>query len=294
MWKCPICSVVHCPDNRDLSLSWNGSPLNIYRCACGLRYSNYAIEDKPADVYDDSYYDHVRYVDKVARDAYVLHLVGFFRDAVGLAKLPKTSRLLDIGCATGDFVAWALSDGWMAEGIDISPDAVALGVGKGLPLRAGGFEAMADEAACYDVVTAWDIIEHLPNMTDLLGIASKILKPNGVLVMKTVSSSSIIECIARAMYYLSLGRLQSPLKRIYVPGHLYYFTHDLLTRYLVQNGWEVILQSQSDTPSSALSESRLLQFALDTVSLVQKRTDRCYELLIACRKKPLQEDKSLL
>jgi len=69
--------------------------------------------------------------------------------------LDGSRRLLDIGCATGDFVAWAKNSGWQAEGIDISKAAVVAGKKNGVPIREGSVEGLVEHNEVYDVITLW-------------------------------------------------------------------------------------------------------------------------------------------
>ncbi|MBF0613912.1 MAG: class I SAM-dependent methyltransferase [Magnetococcales bacterium] len=249
-----------------------------------MLYSSYALRHEAPDIYDLNYYNSERYRNTNARQAYIQHIAAHMEQA--LTNHPVAGRkLLDIGCATGDFVSWASAAGWEAEGVDISEDAVAEGCARGLPLRQQDLTGLPTEGHRYDVVTAWDLLEHLPDMSLLLSVARSILTPQGVLVLKTVSSESIIESLARLLLRASAGRLQTPLQRIYVPGHLYYFTPQALQQFLHRHQWEILLLNQADTPSSALSSSRITQLGLDTVFSVQKRLARCYELVVACRPK---------
>jgi 2-polyprenyl-3-methyl-5-hydroxy-6-metoxy-1,4-benzoquinol methylase len=236
-------------------------------------------------VYDASYYEHLRYTDDAARDAYVAHLAEFFEEAVRRWGSPAGSkRLLDVGCATGDFVAWAGRSGWDAEGLDVSAAAVSMGRARGLRLRVGGVDDLAQQGASYDAISLWDVLEHLPDPTGALRAIAAALRPGGLFLLKTVSCRSIVDALAAAAYRATGGLAQGALRRMYVPGHLYYYTPEALARHLAENGWEVILARQADTPPQALFRSRALRAAFTVVAAVQAWTGRCYELFAACRK----------
>jgi len=129
------------------------------------------------------------------------------------------------------------------------------------------------------------VLEHLPDTTKALRVIHKALKPKGGFLIKTVSCTSLLDLIARALYHFSFGKIQSPLKQMYVPGHLYYYTKSNLYRYLDQEGWNVSLVIQSDTPVEALFRSAILRNVFKKIYVLQNWTNSCYELLLACHKK---------
>lgn len=282
LFRCPVCLASH-KAQRDLVLSSGADLLEVYRCSCGIGYTQWALAGKAPDLYCSRYYDHVRYQSQAGRRAYIAHLAGFVGFCV--EKEPVSSRtMLDVGCATGDFVEWALSAGWHTEGVDISDAAIELGKKRGLPVSVASLSTLQDAPGQYDVLTLWDVLEHLPNPRQSLLDMKAALKPNGLLLLKTVSRLSIIESCARCLYHTTARHCQGPLRRIYVPGHLYYFTPASLERLLLETGWKPVILSQDDTPARALFSSVCLRLIFGALAWVQNKAGRSYELLVACRK----------
>ncbi len=97
-----------------------------------------------------------------------------------------SARLLEIGASHGGFLRLAGLAGFHATGIDLSPAIVDLArawfdVDMRLgPLESAGF---ADEA--FDVVVAFDVLEHLARPEDTLREIRRVLRPDGVLLMQT-------------------------------------------------------------------------------------------------------------
>jgi len=282
-WNCPVCGTPHRPGSTDLKFPG----FDIYRCPCGLGYSGLAMAGERGQSYNAAYYQHVRYADKAGRDAYAGHLAGIFDGCLKECAPPTGGRrLIDVGCATGDFVGWARDHGWEASGIDASPEAVETARGRGLAVTVGNIEDIGDSVdRPYDVITMWDVLEHLPDPAGALSTLRRISKPGVVLVLKTVSRTSIIEAMARLAYRGSLGVISAPLRRIYVPGHLYCFTGPVLHRLLARCGWAVGCAGQTDTPSRALTGFPPLGAALGLAARIQRTTGRCYELFAACHPK---------
>lgn len=102
------------------------------------------------------------------------------------AHLESGSRLLDVGCGTG-FLLEAVADRYRIAGLDLSPQAVAYCIGRGLVgVRQGGFEDLpATLRGSFDAVSFFDVIEHLADDVGALALAREALAPGG-LVFVTV------------------------------------------------------------------------------------------------------------
>ena len=88
-------------------------------------------------------------------------------------------QILDVGCGTGANLTM-LSRYGQAEGVDISPDALAFCRERGLEhLKLGAAEALPYEDSHFDLVTALDVVEHMDD--DLAGLREmhRVLRPRG-------------------------------------------------------------------------------------------------------------------
>lgn len=98
---------------------------------------------------------------------------------------PAVGRLLDVGCAAGFFLAEARVH-YEVQGVELS--AWSSGYARdvlGLPVFTGTLHQAALPAAHFDVITLWDVIEHVPDPVPLLAEAARLLKPGGRLVLTT-------------------------------------------------------------------------------------------------------------
>jgi 2-polyprenyl-3-methyl-5-hydroxy-6-metoxy-1,4-benzoquinol methylase len=106
----------------------------------------------------------------------------------GLRDLPRSVRgatLLDIGFGGGDFLELAKNAGWKVSGIDPDLVAVDLAIKRGLNVRLGTVESVADMFESFDVITMNHVIEHIHDPFKTLQIVYKLLKPGGFLWLST-------------------------------------------------------------------------------------------------------------
>lgn len=105
-----------------------------------------------------------------------------------LARLPGAgATLLDIGCADGRFVYAAARRGLDARGIDHSGRLIDEGNRRygGDRLSRTSIEDLVRAAQLFDIVTLFEVIEHVPDPADLLWRARGLLRPGGMLFVST-------------------------------------------------------------------------------------------------------------
>jgi len=91
----------------------------------------------------------------------------------------RRPRILDVGCGTGANLLM-LSKYGDAEGVDVSEDALAFCRERGLEkVKLGAGEELPYEDGSFDLVTAFDVVEHMDD--DLAGLTEmrRVLRPGG-------------------------------------------------------------------------------------------------------------------
>lgn len=99
------------------------------------------------------------------------------------ANAEKQARILDVGCGTGANLEM-LSEFGVAEGVDVSPEALSFCQGRGLEnVKLGAAEALPYDDNSFDLVTGLDVVEHLDD--DLAGLKEmrRVLRPGGRTVL---------------------------------------------------------------------------------------------------------------
>jgi O-antigen/teichoic acid export membrane protein/SAM-dependent methyltransferase len=111
-------------------------------------------------------------------------------------------RLLDVGCASGDFLLEMQSLGWRVAGIEPSASAAAMARTRGLSVTTGSFpEADPPLAGPFDAITMRQVIEHVPDPLAVLRRARESLAPGGVLMLTTPLADGFLARLAGPYWY---------------------------------------------------------------------------------------------
>lgn len=94
------------------------------------------------------------------------------------------AAVLDVGCFDGSFLA-TLPEGTTHAGIEIMPDAAARAAARGVRMLGSDFACLETTDARFDIVTAFDVIEHVENPLGFLQLLSRVLSPRGIIIVST-------------------------------------------------------------------------------------------------------------
>ncbi|MBN1287552.1 MAG: class I SAM-dependent methyltransferase [Anaerolineae bacterium] len=222
--------------------SWDHAPFcpengrGLVQCrGCGLVY----LSPRPPDaelyaLYGETYFKSgdsrtVGYTD-YARDEPNIRKTAQ-RRLKHLERYVKPGRMLDVGCSMGFFMAEAAARGWQVQGLDVSAFAVERTRARfGFDARHGSFLELDYPAGAYDLVTIWDVIEHVPDPAAHVQKAAELLRAGGVLVLATPNVDSLP---ARFTGKNWVGYKLSE-------EHVYYFSRRTLARMLEKAGFEML------------------------------------------------------
>ena len=146
-----------------------------------------------------------------------------------IKKLTNKKNLLDIGTGIGIFIKVALEKGFDAKGLELTlEDCKYAKENYNLDLIKRDFYSFKDYEK-YDIVTMFEVIEHMRfPLKDLCRI-NNILNMNGIFVLATPILDS---------EYAKNEKEKNVFWN--VVGHLSYFTKKVLTNYLTIAGFEII------------------------------------------------------
>lgn len=164
----------------------------VQRCeSCGF----VQVRDRPtpeelAAFYAPPYFNHGKYTDTFALGKENDRRRTLLRRG-GVA---PGARVLDAGCATGDFMAH-VGDAYDLWGLDISEFAVEQARRKNpkfaAQIRAGLLEDQDYEEGFFDAVVMWDVLEHLWDPVATCAKLVSFLKPGGRLFLSTPNIGSL-------------------------------------------------------------------------------------------------------
>jgi hypothetical protein len=104
----------------------------------------------------------------------------------------RPGRVLDVGCAAGYFLKVCQEKGWDVLGLEVS-DAIRPQAEERLGkqhVMAGLLEDAPLAPASFDLVTFWDVVEHIPDVVGALKHVRTLLKPGGKLLIETQNVAS--------------------------------------------------------------------------------------------------------
>ncbi len=146
-------------------------------------------------------------------------------------------RLLDIGCAMGVLLEEARDVGFKSIGIDLSSDAVSYCKKNGLTAFIGTVYTVNQlKDSTFDVVTAFQIIEHERDPLRMMKRVYKLLKKDGWIVMATPNQSGLWQKL--------MGKRWFGYRH---PEHVVLFDFDTMRRLLEAAGFKDI-EIRNDSP----------------------------------------------
>jgi SAM-dependent methyltransferase len=167
-----------------------------------------------------------------------------FRRVIRRLGDPAGRRLLDVGAYCGYFVDVARTSGFRAEGLELSTWAAARARQLGLVVHNQTLAERAGSGDRYDVVTMWDVVEHVSDPKAELANVHRMLEPGGEVWLSTIDAGSRV---ARALgarwpwlmdmhlYYFDRRTLPALLRDAgFVDIEIGLYTHVVSGRYLLE------------------------------------------------------------
>ena len=144
-------------------------------------------------------------------------------------------RFLDLGCANGQLIYAMRGLGWQVSGVDVNADAIEIARKHELDARVGSLESARFDDNTFDVVYLGDVIEHVPSPRAVCQEIHRILRPGGLVVMRTPNAAS-----GFANLTLSAASITgSSWAHSEAPYHLHEFTPRGLARLLESCSFDI-------------------------------------------------------
>lgn len=168
-------------------------------------------------------------------------------------------HLLDVGCGTGVFLDMVRKRGWRGRGIEVSTTAARYARDVfGLDVIEGSIESWPGDGETYDVVTMFDVLEHLRDPVEAVRKIRNRLRDGGILVLEVPNQEGLLDRAAGVAYRLGWRK---PVSALYNLHHLFYFSVRSLSRLLRDAGFGILEIGQDSTYVGRVTfETRLLKW----------------------------------
>ncbi len=213
--QCPLCG-----SERIKPLDGYEDCCGLARCSsCGLVFAT----DIPDIQTTQSIYDNY------GRNDYLSDItVKRYNELLDLfEKYRNTNKILDIGCGIGYFLEVARARGWQVYGTEFSKRAVEICANKGIIMHNGPITAETYSPEMFDVITSFEVIEHISIPNDMMEFVPRFLRRHGAFYLTTPNFNSIVRIIQKSDWDV--------ISKKGHPEHLDYYTRKssakLLERY---------------------------------------------------------------
>ena len=146
---------------------------------------------------------------------------------VKLEKYRKANRILDIGCGIGYFLEEAIKKDWEVYGTEFTDEAMNICSSKGIKMQRGILNPNNYEPGYFDVITSFEVIEHINNPVEEANNIYSLLRKKGIFYFTTPNFRSF-----------SKNLLKENWNIISYPEHLSYYTPKTITKILKQAGFK--------------------------------------------------------
>ncbi|MCG3164353.1 MAG: Ubiquinone biosynthesis O-methyltransferase [Bacteroidia bacterium] len=164
----------------------------------------------------------------------------------------KSGNVLDVGCSAGFFLKAAKDEGFNTFGVELSPDTAKIARERyGLNVVTSTLENAGFENDFFDLVTFFDVLEHVPDPTAILKEANRITKKNGLVIVGLPNVDGLFPRISLFLYPITGYWWHHEM-----PIHLFQFTKRTLNKILAKTGYEKkeIIDTQLPINNSYIEE----------------------------------------
>lgn len=218
--NCPVCKT-----EKSITILRKDTVI-LHRClGCGLTYSSYVSEDFKEEIYgyyaNKTGHDREKIYNPITQKRYVdlLNRISRYR---------KNNELLDIGCGEGHFITVAGQKGWNASGIERSVCATQICRSFSLNVINTDLLELNTGEKRFDVVTMFEVLEHLNRPYEYLLKVRDILRKKGVFIITTPN----FNCITRLLLQEKWSLVSQQ--------HTLYFTEKTVKSLLNRCGFRVV------------------------------------------------------
>ena len=208
-------------------------------------YKSYGRNDYLSPVTVKRYHELLEIFESLSADKFVSNSSSAAAEEERGSAVPAPLRVLDWGAGIGYFLETARERGWEVYGTEYTEQAVAICREKGITMFQGPLSAVEMPENSFDLITSFEVIEHINNPLEEMARITRLLKPGGLFYCTTPNFNSLLR------YYL-----KDDYNVITYPEHLSYYTPDTLHRLLRDAGLKRIFMKSTGLSITRFKKSR--------------------------------------
>ena len=201
------------------------------------------------------------------------------------ASYRQTGYYLEIGCGFGFLLNEARARGWKAVGMEVAQDEAEWGRQNFNLDIVSSLQHEHLKPGQFDVITLWDVIEHIPDVHGLLQDCCRLLRPGGLLFLKTPNGDGLIlQSKWWSRTYLSLyWQLVYPANPL---EHIYHFTPPILSKTLQEHNFTIrTIEAEQDWQERILvGRNSLVRWMRYGLMWIAWKANLPYEMSISSEK----------
>jgi SAM-dependent methyltransferase len=144
-----------------------------------------------------------------------------------LERFRKNNNLIDLGCSNGLFLDIAKKRGWNVFGTEYAQESIDHCAKKGIKVFKSDKLPAEFFDLSFDVVTSFEVIEHINTPNEEAAFVKKILRPGGAFYVTTPNFNSISRTLLKSKWNI-----------VEYPEHLSYFTPATLNQLMIKHGFK--------------------------------------------------------
>lgn len=217
-------------DVKDHFLS--GETFSLYKCnSCGLISTFPAPDESKISEYykSEKYVSHSSKPSGLFEFAYhQVRQITLKSKAKITSKYSHGKKLLDIGCATGEYLQTCKKQGFEVSGVEPNQKAREIALAN-YGLKIGDLNSLNSfSPESFDVITMWHVLEHVHDINERMAKINQLLKLNGIAIIAVPNPESY-----DAHHYIDKWAAYD------VPRHLFHFTQNALKTLAEKHGFTV-------------------------------------------------------
>jgi 2-polyprenyl-3-methyl-5-hydroxy-6-metoxy-1,4-benzoquinol methylase len=207
--ECPVC------ENKDFLYLKGYQKLYLMKCTnCAFVFDQRIPTSKELhNCYSGYTYSDLRPISNETLNSFN-ELLDYFEQYRDLG------NILDLSCGQGDFLAEARKRNWNVFGSEYSEAAIELCEQRGIAMHQGDLTKDIFNNTKFDVITSFEVIEHINNPNEFMSLTNHKLQRNGVVYCTTPNFNSLLRYFEKDRFMM-----------INYPEHVSYYTKNSI-RYL--------------------------------------------------------------